>query len=152
MEAHYFYLFVGIVLCALEMLVPGFVLLPLGVAFIGTATIAWFSASFVVHALGFCVCALICFFLVARWNGLKAAAPKSPLTTGPVGQVGTLIEAAVSPELPGRVRVFGDTWDLLWPDGDDGLAKELAQLAVGARVRITAVIGNRVRIVPLSAD
>jgi membrane protein implicated in regulation of membrane protease activity len=144
METYQFYLTVGIVLVGLEIVVPGFVLAPLGVAAMATAGVAYFSGSAIFQALTFAAVSAGLFVSLRSWNKSRLAAPKEQGTFGLVGQSGLLVEPPSSPALPGRVKVFSDEFELLWEDTPE--FEDLKQLEPGQRIRVIRVLGNRVSV------
>lgn len=142
MDIAKFYIVIGIVLIALEIVVPGFVLAPLGVAALVTAGVSVLDPHPVVQAITFALTAGVLFVLLRKWNATRMAKPREEGSFGVVGQSGLLLEPPESPSRPGRVKVFADEFDLLWEDSPE--FDVIKELEPGARVRVVRVVGNRV--------
>jgi membrane-bound serine protease (ClpP class) len=81
------------------------------------------------------------FFLLCVW--LVVRSQKRPVTTGLgalVGETGRLIQGIENPAEPGKVVCHGEIWD----------ARADLPLAMGTHVRVVAVEGRMVRVVPAS--
>jgi membrane protein implicated in regulation of membrane protease activity len=143
-EVFQFYLILGVVLIALEIVVPGFVLAPLGLAALATAGVASLTENFVLHFLTFSIVATALFVSLRYWNRTRISKPKEQGTFGLIGQSGLLIEAPRSPSLPGRVKVFADEYEILWDDSES--VETLKECEPGTPVRIVRVLGNRVQV------
>ncbi len=81
------------------------------------------------------------FFLLCVW--LVVRGQKRPVTTGlgaMVGETGRLVQGIEDPDLPGKVVVHGEIWD----------ARADLPLAIDSHVRVIAVEGRVVQVVPVS--
>jgi len=81
------------------------------------------------------------FFLLCVW--LVVRAQKRPVTTGLgalVGETGRLLQGIENPDQPGKVVCHGEIWD----------ARAEVPLAADSQVRVIAVEGRMLRVVPVS--
>lgn len=145
MQNSHLYLVVGLVLTALEIVVPGFVLLPIGLAAMAAAGVAVFTESVLVHVFAFVLTALTLFYALSKWNLSPFGRQRVSDQFGLPGKIGTLVELIESPAQSGRVKVYGDVFDVYWDDADPRM-QELCVLELGARVRITRVVGIKVSV------
>ncbi len=101
----------GVVLAALEIFVPGFVLLPIGLAFLATSVAAIFLSTplAILTALAVSLCFLIWLFQFQLKLGGKR---KSVLDTNVEGMKGqeVLITQKVEDHEYGEVKLYGDRW------------------------------------------
>ncbi|MEZ4814231.1 MAG: NfeD family protein [Bdellovibrionota bacterium] len=129
------YAIIGIVLLILEVALPGFVLLPIGIAFIFTAIVAFFVPTLEVTLIALAILAPLCFF------GLRKLFKKSSKTTTPTNFDGLIgKQGIVEDEIPagerGYVKVYGDSWKV------EGLPAEA--LPKGSKVVIDHVEGTQI--------
>ncbi len=129
---------IGIILAIAEIFVSGFVLLPMGLAFLLTAVVAVFVDNWV----------LLLFILAILEVGVfiyfrKRIRKKSKLSTNAAGMVGQ--ECKVIENIPadgmGYVKLYGDEWQ----------ARSTTREAIpsGAHVRIVGIEGNKVIVEPI---
>jgi len=135
------YVTVGLVLVALEIVVPGFILAPIGIAALVTGCAAFLGAGPLLQALAFALTAGALFIALRFWNKSRFARPVSGGDFGPIGQVGEVIVASESAARPGRVKVFSDEFEIL-PTDEVPTSRE--RYSVGDRVRVARVVGNKV--------
>ena len=129
---------IGFVLGIFEIFVPGFVLLPIGIACITTAIFSLFISSWtallVILAVNI-ICVLLIFHMFIRPK-LK----KQTLNTGASGMVGkevTVIQD-ISPEQSVYVKLYGDEWM--------AIPREGVSFQKGEKAIIESVDGNKVHI------
>ena len=142
MQIFQFYLIVGIVLIALEMVAPGFVLAPLGVAAIATSGVAWLTNNLLLQGLTFAAVSAALFVGIRAWNTFHPQSSSEKGTFGLVGQTGVLLERPESADRPGRIKIFSDVFEILWDDSPE--LEAVRSLEPGQRVRVSRVLGNRV--------
>lgn len=135
--AYWHWLAAGLVLIALEMLVPGFYLLFLGIAALGTGVVVWLLPLSALWQFSlFAVLSIITVVLGRRWYSRQNADTSSGLNRRSAQLVGrkvVLAEAIVN----GRGKVNID--DTLWTArGDD--------LPAGQKVEIVGVSGTEVEV------
>ena len=145
------YILIGVLLVALEIVVPGFVLAPLGLASLLTAVVAVFTGSIFIQITSFCIFALAIFVSLSFWKRSRQNSANAEPQFGLVGKVGTLVEPCLSALQPGKVSVFGVEWEILWDDGDPSMAN-LQKLSLGARLKVKTVIGNKVTVEQLEQE
>ncbi len=145
MEVYQVYVLVGVTLSILEIVVPGFVLLPIGFSAILSGLAAYFTPSIFVHALTFSVATFASFYTLSAWR--KANQPKKNSTNqfGLVGQIGLLVELSESVSAPGKIKVFGDIWEIHWPNNPHEKSAAFG-LPLDSPFKVTAVVGNKVSI------
>lgn len=136
LEAWQFYLSLGILFMGLEILAPGFVLFPIGVAFALTALFALKISSITVQLAILGVLLIAIFYLFRRFL------PKEyheKIKTGVDDLIGktVVVEEAISDDgQHGYVKLYGDSWR--------ALSKNEQEIAKGEKAVIVEVIGNKV--------
>ncbi len=129
------YAIIGIALLILEVVAPGFVLLPIGIAFLITAAVALFVPTFEITLVVLAILAPIC-FIVFRKMFKKHSVTKHPTNfDGLVGKSGVVEEDIPAGER-GYVKVYGDSWKV------EGLTSEV--LPKNAKVVIDHVEGTKI--------
>ncbi len=130
------YLIMGFLLSMVEIFVPSFFCLPVGLAAIATAPFAFFLPPWASLMLwgGFSSLAYLGFRKFAR-KGFRRRLQTG--VQGLVGQSGHVIEAIDPATQAGRVKVMGDDWGVF------GMEEAIPE---GASVRILEFQGNRIRV------
>jgi membrane protein implicated in regulation of membrane protease activity len=144
METAYFYFGLGILLVAFEILAPGFILAPLGIAAILTGIVAWFFEPLILHAFSFLIFCLAVFYGLRHWQRHTKVSKDKESRFGLVGQRGILIQPFRSATEPAIVKVFSDEFEVVEESGLERLAVQ--NIAPGTAVTIVEVIGNKVKI------
>jgi len=137
-------LVIGVVLVFAEAVVPGFVILPLGLGLILTAGVAavttnWYVLVPVAGALQF-----LSYYLTRKYMKKALDAPKKKTTAeGMIGKEATVTEP-IEPGSSGYIKLYGDLW----------MARSFNErvLTVGTKVTITKIDGNKVWVTPLNED
>lgn len=134
-----FWIIAGLILAALEMVVPGSIIIWFGVAAVATGIIAFFIPHPVAQLALFAVLSgalVLASQLIAR----RITRPE-PEPTGASRLQGTrgLVIAAIQPPEMGRVKVLGEEWR-----ATAGVA-----IAAGSPVRIREVVGTHLIVEPL---
>lgn len=146
MELYQWYLVLGIFLVISEIYVPGFILLPIGVAGIITAAVAYFRPEVWIHAVFFICTGGLALLALARFRDASQNEKNDPAQgLGLVGQTGTVILLS-SEDQPLKVKIFGDVWDVF---EDVTKVATNKKWTLGAQVRVTAVNGNKISIEPV---
>ncbi len=126
----------GVVLAALEIFAPGFILLPIGLAFLiaGFASIFLSTPLAVLSALAVSLCFLIWLFQFKLKMGLPG---KAVLESNIDGMVGTevVLTAQVTDGQMGEVKLYGDVWR--------AYSKDKKTYAVGEKAVVIRVDGNK---------
>lgn len=141
-DAHWIWLTIGLVLIALEMLVPGVFLLWLGLAAVATAASAFvFDHSPAFQVVNFVFLALIAVYSAKRFLRERPIESSDPLLNKRGGRlVGeTAIVTQALDGGSGRIRYGDSEWIARGPDID-----------VGERVRITGSNGAELLVEPLN--
>lgn len=118
----------------LEIFTPSFFMLPAGIAFLGTATLApflsltWTLALLVAWLLG-----VYGVFYRFVWPRLEKRSPKTG-AHGMIGQIATVTEPIDASAQTGYVKLYGDSWRALSSES----------FAIGERVVILQTEGNKV--------
>lgn len=125
----------GIIFAFMEVFIPGFILFPIGVAFLVTSPMTLISPYWLTQ-LGFLGVNLIVVFLVLN----KYVKPKDlqvikSNVDSLVGQSAVVTEP-VSPNQSGYVKLYGDRWQAITESGET--------FALDERVTIDRVDGNKV--------
>ncbi|BBB07480.1 NfeD family protein [Sphingopyxis sp. EG6] len=134
MAPHWAWLTIGVLLCAAEIVAPGFFLVWLGVAAIATGVLAFLLPVGVPMQLGiFAVLAFIALYGARRWlkaNPIESTDPLLNQRGGRlVGEVLTLVTAIENGR--GRAKVGDGEWPVRGPDA-----------AEGTRVRVISADGG----------
>lgn len=134
LDPHWAWLSLGVLLVALEILVPGFFLMWLGLAAVITGIIAWIVAPDIPVQLGiFAVLSMIALYGSRQWLNKNPIESSDPLLNQRgqrmVGDIITLTQAIENGR--GRARVGDGEWPVRGPDA-----------AEGSKVRITGVDGG----------
>lgn len=123
----------GLVLAALEMLVPGLVIIWFGVAAVVTGILAIFVRSpFIQFGVFIVLSGLMVVFSQRIARRITHKEPEQVGANRMVGVTGLVVQPIAPPEL-GRVKVNGDEWR----------AEAKVAIARGARVRVLSVEGTR---------
>ena len=135
---HWFWLSLGFVLVAAEIVAPGFFLMWLGFAALMTGVAAWLlPLPLAVEVVLFGVLALTAVFAAKRWFRDNPIISDDPMLNDRaarmVGDVVTVVAAIEGGE--GRVRHGDSEWTAHGPDAP-----------IGARLRITGVSGSVVTV------
>ena len=137
MESWQFYVVMGLVLCAMEMFVLGFVLLPIGLAFFLTAVVAALLApGLVVELIVLAVTSLLMLFAFKKYSIKKTSSNLKTNVDSLVGKSAHVTEEIDNDREVGYVKVFGDSWRAISHDG--------SVISVGASVTIRSVDGNKI--------
>lgn len=129
----------GLILAALEMVVPGLVIIWFGIGALVTGIIAIFIRSPYIQYGIFLVVSGLGVFL-AQWIGKKITKPE-PEPVGALrltGVVGVVVKEIKPPDL-GRVKVSGEEW----------LAEAKLPVGVGAKVKVLRVDGTHLIVEPI---
>lgn len=126
----------GILLSILEMVVPGFVLFPVGIAFIATGLTSLILTSWSMTLLSLVLYLLIVFFVFRKYILGKPQAHTQTNTEHMIGQIVKVIEDIDADKDTGYVKLYGDEWRALNPSGQS--------ISKGQRVKILKVDGNKV--------
>ncbi|WP_137870118.1 NfeD family protein [Sphingopyxis sp. 2PD] len=134
MSPHWAWLTIGVLLCAAEIVAPGFFLVWLGVAAIATGVLAFLLPVGVPMQLGiFAVLAFIALYSARRWLKNNPIVSTDPLLNQRggrlVGEVLTLVTAIENGR--GRAKVGDGEWPVRGPDA-----------AEGTRVRVISADGG----------
>lgn len=130
---------IGLILAALEMIVPGLVIIWFGVGALVTGIIAIFIRNPYFQYGIFLVVSGLGIFL-AQWIGRKITKPE-PVPVGALrlsGAVGVVVKEIKPPDL-GRVKVTGEEW----------LAEAKEAIGVGAKVKVLRVDGTHLVVEPI---
>jgi membrane protein implicated in regulation of membrane protease activity len=123
MAPHWAWLTVGVLLCAAEIVAPGFFLVWLGVAAIATGVLAFVLPIGVPVQLGiFAIFAIIALYGARRWLKNNPIVSSDPLLNQRggrlVGEVLTLVTAIENGR--GRAKVGDGEWPVRGPDAAEG--------------------------------
>lgn len=135
-------LVVGAILALSEAIIPGFVVLPLGIGFILTAGVAAVTNNLFVVVPAAGVFQLVSFFLTRKYMKHLLDTPKKKTTAeGMIGQEATITED-IPPGGHGYVKLYGDLW----------MARSYNEtvLPAGSKVTIKKIDGNKVWVQPIN--
>lgn len=133
MEPHWFWLTVGVLMAAAEIVAPGFFLMWLGAAAILTGIVAWVVPIGVPAQVGlFAIMSVIAVYAARKWlvdNPIESEDPKlNDRGARMVGDIVVVVEAIENGR--GRVKVGDSVWSA---HGSDA--------AIGSKVRVTGADG-----------
>lgn len=125
----------GVILCVAEIFVPGFIVLPIGVAFIIAAPLAMLTDELVVQLGILVVCQIAVYYSLRR---VRQNPAKPKVASNAEGMIGVECEVTepIAPDQTGYVKLYGDHWQ--------ARTKEMTSLAIGDRAVIVATDGNKV--------
>ena len=134
LEPHWAWLSLGVLLVALEILVPGFFLIWLGLAALATGVIAWIIAPSVPIQLGlFAIFSFVALIGARQWLQKNPVESSDPLLNQRgqrlIGEVLTLTQAIENGR--GRAKVGDSIWSVRGPEA-----------AQHAKVRVIGVDGG----------
>ena len=134
LDPHWFWLTLGVILGAAEIVAPGFFLIWLALAALITGIVAWLLPIGVPLQMGlFAVLAIVTVYAARRWLIQNPIVSDDPLLNDRggrlTGEIVTVVEAIADGN--GRVKVGDSVWSAKGSDA-----------AVGARVRITGSDGS----------
>ncbi len=130
---------VGILLALAEIVVPGFVVLPIGIACLLTALLALFTDSWMVLFPVLALFQFVTFFTLRKWFSKQSKEASSTNTSAMIGQECDVIET-IPPVHTGYIKLYGDQWAAKSETGQE--------IKVGSRVIITRIDGNKVWVKP----
>lgn len=140
LDAHWFWLSLGILMCATEVVAPGFFLIWLGAAAIvtGVAT-AVFDIDPAIQTGLFAVLSVVAVYAARKWlidNPIVSDDPMLNNRAGRLsGEIVTVVEAIADGR--GRVKVGDSEWNARGPDA-----------AVGTKVRVVSSTGSELQVEP----
>lgn len=140
LDPHWAWLSLGVLLVALEILVPGFFMIWLGLAALATGVVAWIFAPSVPIQLGvFAILSLVALFGARTWLNRNPIESSDPLLNQRgsrlIGEVVMLTQAIENGR--GRAKVGDSEWAVRGPDA-----------AQFAKVRIIGVDGGTLLVEP----
>ena len=139
-EAWHIWLVVGFLLAVAEIIIPGFFLLPFGIAGMATAAFSLLGLDTVWDIAFFVLVGGIFLFLTRKFfvKADKATAGEVTKTNieALVGKIG-LVTKPTSHDQDGYVKVGGEEWRAIYSVDDDTV------LAPGEKVKVTAMDGNK---------
>lgn len=143
MELYKWYILISVFLIIMEIFAAGFILLPIGIAGLVTATVAYFRPELWLHAVFFICGSGLALLAVARFRDENTTQNSQESGGhGLVGQVGTIVSLPAEDHAM-KVKIFGDVWDVL----DGSLPTDaLSAYSIGTQVRVTKVTGNKIAI------
>lgn len=141
LEPHWAWLSLGVLLVALEILVPGFFLIWLGLAAVATGVIAWVAAPSVTVQLGiFALLSFVMLYAARSWLNKNPIVSEDPHLNQRahrlIGEIIPLTQAIENGR--GRGKVGDGEWPVRGPDA-----------AAGSRVKIVAVDGGTLIVEPV---
>ncbi len=141
LDPHWFWLTLGLLLGAAEIVAPGFFLIWLAVAALATGLLAWVLPLTIPIQIGlFAVLSIVTVYAARRWMISNPIVSDDPLLNDRggrmLGELVTVVDAINSGE--GRVKVGDTVWKATGPDAN-----------VGARMRIISVDGATLTVEPI---
>ena len=127
----------GILMAAMEIFVPGFVLLPIGLGLILSSLFAPFVGSWPLLMVIMAVNISVVLYLMHRFvKPLMESHSVKSNADGMVGKVAVVIEEITA--TTGRVKLYGDEWRAFTSDNE--------KIPQGAQVTIEKIDGNKVQV------
>jgi len=143
LEAWHIWLIVGFLLAVAEILIPGFFLLPFGVAGMATAAFSLLGLDTVWDIAFFVLVGGIFLLLTRKFfvRADKSAETENTKTNidALVGKIGVVTQST-SHDQHGYVKVGGEEWRAIYSVNDDTV------LDAGEKVKIIAVDGNKLTV------
>ena len=140
-EPYVAWLCAGVLLCALEMVVPGVFLMWVGIAALLTGVAAYLlPIGTTLQLLLFAATALASVYLGRRWTGSDSIVSHDPLLNDRVARLVGEIIVVTQPIVSGsgRARVADGEWNVRGPD-----------TAAGQRVRVTGAVAGVLTVEPV---
>ncbi len=129
-----FWIVAGLVIAALEMVVPGFFIIWFGVAAVVTGILAFFISNQWAQFGIFLVLSAVLIVFSRLIAGKLTRPEPEPVGSMRLDGVEGIVLKAIEPANPGRVKVIGEEWR----------AEAEKPIPAGARVRVIKVEGTRV--------
>ena len=127
---------IGVVCMLAEVFVPGFVLFPLGLAFLITAGVALMTHNWIILLAMLAATEVVLFSLSNKYIRGRATRPATYTNAeGMIGKECTVTES-ITKNGTGYIKLYGDRWQAVCESGD--------AIKVGSRVVITGIDGNKV--------
>lgn len=127
---------IGLLLAIAEVFVPGFVLLPLGLAFLVTAIVALLTTNWLILITVLAMTEVILFFVSQKYIRKNGNAETVQTTAqGMLGKEGVVTED-IEINGTGYVKLYGDQWQAKCQKG--------TSILKGTRVIIVGLDGNKV--------
>ncbi len=143
LDAHWVWLTLGLMLAALEMVVPGVYLIWLAVAALATGALTWtFGLGLPMQIIDFIFLSLIAVYSARRFLRDRPIASADPLINNRSGRMlgqTAIVTLEIDEGGSGRVKLGDSEWIARGPE-----------LPVGARVRITGSDGAVLLVEPLN--
>jgi inner membrane protein len=139
-EPYIAWLSAGVILCALEMIVPGVFLMWIGIAALLTGIAAWLlPIGTTVQLLLFAAAALASIYFGRRWTGSDTIVSDDPLLNDRIGRLIGEVIVVTEPIISGsgRARVADGEWMVRGPD-----------TAAGQHVRVTGAVAGVLTVEP----
>jgi inner membrane protein len=138
LDPHWFWLTLGVLLAAAEIVAPGFFLIWLACAAIVTGLVAWvLPISSAVQVGMFAVLSVAAVYGARRWLAQNPIISDDPLLNDKggrmVGEIATVVEPIANGN--GRVKIGDSVWNAKGPDA-----------APGTQMRVTGVSGTAVSV------
>lgn len=127
---------IGVIFCILEIFIPGFVILPIGIGAMIAGFAGYFGAPFSWVLVIWSVSSIVAWFTL---RNLFKNSPEETYKTGIealVGKEGKVIEPI--DENKGRIKIFGDEWEVINESGKS--------IPVGDKVMVIGFEGNKLKI------
>lgn len=142
-ETWQIYVLIGIILAILEIFVPSFILLPIGVGFLATAPVAVFVPSLIVQFICLAINISFCLFVFRKL--FVRDQDKGSIKTNAdnlVGQTGMVEEPIDGDQSLGYVKIYGDSWKAFTNPG--------VKIDQGTKVTVVKLDGNKIGVEPTS--
>lgn len=137
------FVILGFILGFLEVFVPGFFMLPIGIAMILTAPFTFFFDSMTAQLLIFAIILALVFTAFDKWVKPKLHKKRFPSNVSSmVGKVVMVEEAINDDKETGSIKLYGDHWRAVTTSGD--------LIDQGKKVEIIGIDGNKVVVKAIS--
>lgn len=139
----------GLACLTAEIFSLSFYLAPIGIAALITSLMSLWIDSLAWQITFLCVVSVILYLSLGRIARKHFNKTTNLSGVGLEKQTGTLVKSCESGNNPGKVRLYGDTWEVFWDDANPEYLEAIRAIPEGARVRVLRVDGNRVVIEPV---
>jgi membrane protein implicated in regulation of membrane protease activity len=143
------FLALGLFCLTAEIFSLSFYLAPIGTAALITSLFSLWITSLAWQIVFFCLVSVALYLSLGKLARKHFNAKTNLSGVGLEKQTGTLIKTCESGHSPGKVRLYGDTWEVFWDDSNAEYISAIRAIPEGARVRVIRVDGNRVVIEPV---
>jgi len=128
------YASLGLILAVSEIFIPGFIVLPIGIALGLTSLASVFISDLVMQMTVLAVCLIVVFFVIKKVLGLKLIVSTSKSNVDDMIGKEVRVFKTITSSDSGSIKLYADEWTAVLESGE---------AAVGEKVRIVKIEGNK---------